>query len=236
MTITSQNVPANNEQSIVVPPTNTSSSSSPQDLLSLDTPTAPATPTAIVPTATPVYYGAEPAPVDPTIPVAQGPTYDDFLTASPTESAAVVPSSTTVTSPSLLDDPNQGNSQPNTLTTADNSNNQTTAPTTNTTTTTTIGVASTTTNTNSTIPKNVQTRLHNMKRNRQANQAIAATAGTVAGLVVLGPIGAVVGGVAAHSITKAAGRHREHKIRNQYSPTRQRGATNVKPLPQGVLV
>eukprot|EP00540_Astrosyne_radiata_P002895 CAMPEP_0116848236 /NCGR_PEP_ID=MMETSP0418-20121206/14881_1 /TAXON_ID=1158023 /ORGANISM="Astrosyne radiata, Strain 13vi08-1A" /LENGTH=102 /DNA_ID=CAMNT_0004479777 /DNA_START=294 /DNA_END=602 /DNA_ORIENTATION=+ len=90
------------------------------------------------------------------------------------------------------------------------------------------------------VQKKLETQeelLHRMKRTRKANQAIAATAGTVAGLVVLGPIGAVVGGIAAHTVTKATGRHCEHRIRSKNTLKNQRGkSANDKPIPEGVLV
>eukprot|EP00540_Astrosyne_radiata_P014957 CAMPEP_0116832984 /NCGR_PEP_ID=MMETSP0418-20121206/6190_1 /TAXON_ID=1158023 /ORGANISM="Astrosyne radiata, Strain 13vi08-1A" /LENGTH=183 /DNA_ID=CAMNT_0004462395 /DNA_START=29 /DNA_END=580 /DNA_ORIENTATION=- len=62
----------------------------------------------------------------------------------------------------------------------------------------------------------VERRLARMKHHRKARQAMAATTGVVAGLIVFGPIGAVIGGITLHTITKSAGRARERHVRQAH--------------------
>jgi len=58
-------------------------------------------------------------------------------------------------------------------------------------------------------------RLDRMKTARKHGQVWAATSGAVVGLVVLGPLGAVAGGIAAHQVTKHAGRANERRVRKK---------------------
>ena len=99
-------------------------------------------------------------------------------------------------------------------------------------TTTTLPATATTTTINTTIPASheelsqaathqqarVIRRLARMKENRKARQAVAATTGAVAGLIVLGPVGAFIGGFAMHSVVKTSGRAAERRVRNHYFP------------------
>lgn len=83
-----------------------------------------------------------------------------------------------------------------------------------TTTTTTYSVTPVSTATSS-LPTHVQDRLVRMKNRRKAGQFMGTTAGTVAGLVVLGPFGAILGGFGAHLVIKGAGRARERRVRTK---------------------
>ena len=105
----------------------------------------------------------------------------------------------------------------------------TTSPATTTTTTTT-------TTTITTIPAShpqaqqavvVARRLARMKENRKARQAVAATTGAVAGLIVLGPVGAVIGGIAMHSAVKTSGRAAERRVCNHYFPNHHHHRTTT---------
>ena len=59
----------------------------------------------------------------------------------------------------------------------------------------------------------VEDRMSKIKNVRKNGQMMAATGGAVAGLVVAGPIGAVVGGVVGHQVVKRAGRVQEKRLR-----------------------
>ena len=63
--------------------------------------------------------------------------------------------------------------------------------------------------------KEVDERLKRMKTSRKTGQRFAAASGAVVGLVALGPLGAAVGGVAAHQIAKHSGRARERRARRK---------------------
>lgn len=61
-----------------------------------------------------------------------------------------------------------------------------------------------------------EARFRRMKERRVTAQVAAGTAGAVGGLIVLGPIGAIVGGVVANKVTKAVAKKRETRIKDQY--------------------
>uniref|UniRef100_A0A7S1GLN3 Uncharacterized protein n=1 Tax=Cyclophora tenuis TaxID=216820 RepID=A0A7S1GLN3_CYCTE len=69
----------------------------------------------------------------------------------------------------------------------------------------------------------VDVRLARMKRRRKTNQALAATSGVIAGMIVMGPFGAALLGFAAHSVTKWAGRAAESRVRSRHFLNQQRG-------------
>uniref|UniRef100_A0A7S1D399 Uncharacterized protein n=1 Tax=Cyclophora tenuis TaxID=216820 RepID=A0A7S1D399_CYCTE len=71
--------------------------------------------------------------------------------------------------------------------------------------------------------QDVRLRLARMKQRRKANQALAATSGAIAGLIVLGPLGAALLGFTAHSVAKVTGRAAENRVRRRYYLAQQQG-------------
>uniref|UniRef100_A0A7S1CZ02 Glycine zipper domain-containing protein n=1 Tax=Cyclophora tenuis TaxID=216820 RepID=A0A7S1CZ02_CYCTE len=69
--------------------------------------------------------------------------------------------------------------------------------------------------TTATLPSHVAKRLDRMKRGRQCGSAAAATTGAVAGMVVLGPIGAVAGALVGHQVTNKACKANERRVRKK---------------------
>ena len=55
-----------------------------------------------------------------------------------------------------------------------------------------------------------------MKKERLQRQFAAGVGGAIVGFVLLGPLGALVGGICANKITKASGRSEEKRRRKQY--------------------
>eukprot|EP00540_Astrosyne_radiata_P011567 CAMPEP_0116831208 /NCGR_PEP_ID=MMETSP0418-20121206/5209_1 /TAXON_ID=1158023 /ORGANISM="Astrosyne radiata, Strain 13vi08-1A" /LENGTH=207 /DNA_ID=CAMNT_0004460433 /DNA_START=201 /DNA_END=824 /DNA_ORIENTATION=+ len=85
-----------------------------------------------------------------------------------------------------------------------------------------------------TTPPHVLQKLARMKRQRQSRQVLAATSGVVVGAVLLGPVSAAVGGVAAHAISKSAGRAREQRIRKQYTTMQSNVQTSIPRQEQAI--
>lgn len=71
----------------------------------------------------------------------------------------------------------------------------------------------------------VAQRLARMKEHRKGRQALAATTGAVAGLILLGPLGAAVGGLAAHAAVKTSGRAAERRVRKKHNINRRGNST-----------
>lgn len=67
------------------------------------------------------------------------------------------------------------------------------------------------------IPEEVQQQLKRMKSRRKVKQVAAAVAGAVGGCL-LGPIGAAIGGIGAHTVVREQGRARELELRERYEP------------------
>mmetsp|Transcript_20795 Transcript_20795/g.35451 ORF Transcript_20795/g.35451 Transcript_20795/m.35451 type:complete len:258 (-) Transcript_20795:158-931(-) len=162
----------------------------------------------------------EPDIVVPTASAQILPTTDAVPTAptAPTYNSAEAVTTTAVATPYVPGKPTIATT-PNDVHSTNYSNN-------NTTTTTTTGTSTSITTvpaTSSASEIEVAAVLAAMKQRRKANQAFAATTGALAGLIVLGPLGAALGGLTAHAITKGTGRAVENRVRKQFYLTQQQG-------------